>query len=217
MVYMILTASIVIIAVLLIGFALKTLLRSSWILGWLRGSVGITLVILAFILLLSALDFFSYRQIDNNKPVANLSFIELSPQQYKVSVIAADGIEQTFELQGDLWQLDVRLLTWSKPIAAMGMLPGYRLDRLSGRYVSLQEEMTMPRTAHSLYQRDTGVDVWAFLQKHGKSLSLIESGYGSATYLPMKDGALYAVKLTHNGLSAQPLNDRAKLAIENWQ
>jgi hypothetical protein len=98
----------------------------------------------------------------------------------------------------------------------LGLLPGYRLDRISGRYVSLEEEKSFPRTVHALFYNDSAFDVWVFLKESGKFVSVIKSDYGSATYLPMKDGALYAVKLTQSGLAASPLNDRAKMAVENW-
>ncbi|MCR8921789.1 cation/multidrug efflux pump [Dasania sp. GY-MA-18] len=217
MVYMALTAGIVIIAITIAVIAAKTLFKRSWLLGWLRGSGGLLLLLLAALMVLSALDIYSYRQYEKNKAIANVSFSELAPQHFKASLIGDDGVEHSYELRGDLWQLDVRLLTWSKTFARMGLLPGYRLDRLSGRYVSLEEEKFSPRTVHSLWQSDSGLDVWALLHEYGKNFSLLESSYGSATYLPMKDGALYAVKLTPNGLAASPLNDRAKQAIANWQ
>ena len=217
MVYMALTAGLVIGAIIVVVVAAKALFKRSWLLGWLRGTGGLLLLLLAAALVLSALDFYSYRQYQNNKSIANISFNELAPQHYKVSLIGDDGIEHNYELRGDLWQLDVRLLTWSDFFARMGLLPGYRLDRLSGRYVSLEQEKYAPRTVHALAKSESGLDVWQLLHKHGKTFSLISSDYGSATYLPMKDGALYAVKLTHNGLAASPLNDRAQQAIANWQ
>jgi len=166
---------------------------------------------------LAALDFYSYRQLERDKSIANLSFVKLTPQYYKVSVVTNDGKETTYELAGDLWQLDVRILKWSTGLSAIGLLPGYRLDRISGRYVSLEEEKNKPRSVHSLYNNEAGFDVWFYLKEHGRALSILESSYGSATYLPMKDGALYTVKLTQNGLAASPLNDRAKEAVAAWQ
>lgn len=218
MVYMAITAAIIVLSAVLVVFAFKVLIKPTWLLGWLRGSSGIILALVAVLLIVVALDFYSYKQLEKDQSIANLSFIKLSPQQYKVSLVGSDGKELNYELRGDLWQLDARILKWAPSLSRMGLLPGYRLDRLSGRYVSLEEEKNSPRTVHSLYTNEASVfDVWAYLKEHGESFSLIESNYGNATYMPMTDGALYSVKLSHNGLVAKPLNERAKEAVSAWQ
>ena len=45
---------------------------------------------------------------------------------------------------------------------------------------------------------------------------LADAAYGSATYLPMADGATYAVTLTQSGLVARPVNPAAKRATRHW-
>ena len=217
MIYIGLAAAIVVIAIISILIGIKVLIKPTWILGWLRGTAGILLLLLAVLLGLSAVDFYSYKQLEKNQPIATLSFTQIEPKLFKVSVVDEAGHEAIYQLNGDLWQLDARILTWSSALARMGLLPGYRLDRISGRYVSLEEEKTMPRSIYSLHNNQAAFDLWSFLQDNGRSISIIKSRYGSATYLPMKDGALYSVMLHQAGLSAQPLNDRAKMAVENWQ
>ena len=217
MLYLILTAICITLALILAGFAIKSLFRFSWLIGWLKGSAGLIVLCFAIFLLLLGLDFQSYKPLLKNQSIANLSFNQIQPQQYNVTVTLGDGQEQSYSLSGDLWQLDARVLTWTESLSRMGLMPGYRLDRLSGRYVSLEEEKSMPRTVHALYDAGNGVDIWSLLNDSGNSFGLIKSSYGSATYLPMKDGALYSVQLTHNGLSAIALNDRAKQAIAGWQ
>jgi hypothetical protein len=48
-------------------------------------------------------------------------------------------------------------------------------------------------------------------------MPIIDAVYGSATYLPMADGALYEVSLSHTGLLARPLNASAEEAINTWR
>ena len=38
-------------------------------------------------------------------------------------------------LEGDLWQLDLNLLRWKSLAELIGLESGYRLERLSGRYL----------------------------------------------------------------------------------
>lgn len=217
MTYMVLSLIIVVASILLTLLAVKLLIKSTWLLGWLRGTSGIIILALVISLAFVAMDFLSYKQWEKNQPIATLNFVKLSPQYFKVSLVDADGIEKSFELTGDMWQLDARLLKWHSSLARIGMLPGYRLDRLSGRYVSLEDETNLPRSVYSLFDDDERVDVWSLIRKYGGRLSIVESVYGSATYLPMTDGALFSVMLTPSGLSALPLNDRAVQAVDAWK
>src|SRR5690625_7570671 len=59
---------------------------------------------------------------------------------------SSDGTEQEFDLRGDQWQLDARIIKWQGFVAAMGVKPGYRLDRISGRYYTLEDERSAERT-----------------------------------------------------------------------
>jgi hypothetical protein len=44
----------------------------------------------------------------------------------------------------------------------------------------------------------------------------VDALYGSATYLPMVDGALYEIKVSQSGLLARPLNQAAREAVGSW-
>ena len=109
-----------------------------------------------------------------------------------------------------------RVLKWTDSLAQLGFKPGYRLDRLSGRYVSLEDEQNRPRSVVALRTDKPILDVWFWLHNVNRYFSLIDATYGSATYLPMSDGALFSVSVGASGLVARPLNDRAKLAVERW-
>jgi hypothetical protein len=55
-----------------------------------------------------------------------------------------------------------------------------------------------------------GLDSWYWLNRFGDLLGFVDTRYGSATFLPMADGAVYEIKTTHGGLMARPLNERAR-------
>ena len=44
----------------------------------------------------------------------------------------------------------------------------------------------------------------------------IDAHYGTATYVPMADGARYEVMLSRDALVARPANDRARDALGVW-
>jgi hypothetical protein len=217
MVYTGLSGLFIVVAILIAFFAVRLLFKKAWIMGWLRGSFGLFIFAVAVISALAALDFYTYKQLTKEQTVANLSFSRLGPQHYKVSLVDSLGEENLYEVKGDLWQLDARILKWNPALAKLGLSPGYRLDRLSGRYFSLEKESTAERTVYQLYTQQSLLDVWLWLQQNGAALGLINAQYGSATYLPMEDNALFSVSLTASGLLARPLNDPAKIAVAGWQ
>ena len=151
------------------------------------------------------------------QPLGTLSFKALGDQHFAVDLADTRGTERHFELHGDMWQLDVRVLKWANALARIGFQPGYRMDRLSGRYLSLEDEQTQPRSVIGLREEPPLVDSWLWLHKINRHFSLIDATYGSATYLPMADGAMFSVDMGATGLIARPLNDRARLAVQRWQ
>lgn len=217
MVYDILAALIVTLAVLCALLAVKLLFRRGWFLAWLKGSVGFSLVCLGVVVALVAWDVFHYEEVLEEKPIATISFEQLDEQHYRTTLVTSTGLESSYELRGDQWQMDAKLFKWNRNLMGLGLKPGYRLDRLAGRYYSLELERNAPRTVHALYSDTAPLDVWQLCRSLSDRLPWLETVYGSATFVPMSDGALYEVVLTHSGLAAHPLNDRAQSAVNRWQ
>ena len=205
------------IGALMLVYSLKLLARTGWFLGWLRGMLGLSLVVSGMVMGAVAFDLLSFQQVVMKKSIATLSFEELLPQNYRAVLVDSQGSEQSFDLKGDQWQLDARILRWPAFLSSLGASPGYRLDRISGRYYSLEKERNAERTLYSLSESQYGIDVWRLLQQMQNNVNFVDARYGSATYMPMADGALYEVLLSKTGLIAKPLNERAKSAVARWQ
>lgn len=208
-----LTAAIALAVLLLAG---KLLAKSRWFLGWLRGMVGLCLILGAIGIFVGAADIYTYQQLNKEKVVASLSFKIIEPQQYRVSLIDREGREKTIQLNGDLWQLHTRILRWGTSLSTFGFPTGYRLDRLSGRFYSLEKEKRSKQTVYELGRGNRSFDVWRLLKDYVQSTSVVNASYGTTTYLPMTDGALYSVSLSHDGLFASPRNSAAKTAASEW-
>lgn len=212
------TGFIIVISLVAIFFGLKLLGHKGWILGWLRGSLGLLMLVLATLCILVAIDLNSYQQLLAEKPVITLSFEKLEEQSFKAKLVyVEEGVEKEYVLKGDQWQVDARIIRWLGVFRAMGATPAYRLDRISGRYYSLEDERRKDRTVHQMTDQQYGLDTWSWLNAHSNYVPWVDAIYGSATFLPMEDGALYQISLTHNGLVAKPLNDLATDAINRWR
>jgi hypothetical protein len=216
MIYLGVAIGLAVVAAVVALLGLRLLLGRHWLLGWLRGMFGLIFLALAAVLALTAWDLRGYRPMLAEQQLGTLAFNKIEDQHYAVTLVDPAGNEQRFELNGDMWQLDARVLKWTDSLAQLGFKPGYRLDRLSGRYVSLEDEQNRPRSVVALRTDKPILDVWFWLHNVNRYFSLIDATYGSATYLPMSDGALFSVSVGASGLVARPLNDRAKLAVDRW-
>lgn len=204
------------IAILIIHRAVTLLLATSWFMGWLRGMFGLSLLAIAIGAALVAYDVYTYKPVLLEQAVATVSFEGTEPQHFTAVVVEQSGREKRFALHGDQWQLDARLIKWKGFLESMNIKPAYRLDRLSGRFYDIQAETLEKRTHYSIVASLLGIDVWKFMYTHASWFPIFETSYGSATYLPMKVGALYEIYLSNVGLVARPLNDAAKKALSEW-
>ncbi len=216
--FTVLTGILILFALLALFFCGRLLLRSSWILGWLRGMAGLTLLAFAALFVFVGLDLVTYQRILSDKPILTISFQKQDEQIFTSTVsYIEEGTENSYELYGEQWQIDARVIRWRGLIAMFGTKPGYRLDRLSGRYYSLEDERRKKRSVHQLTQSEYWLDMWDWAKENGRFLPVFDAVYGSATFLPMEDGAIYQVSLSASGLVATPLNGIARDAVNQWQ
>lgn len=213
MIYTLVSGLLAVVAAFLLFKTLRFLWQHDWFLGWFRGMFGIFFISIAAVVGLAAWDVYSYKQIMSEEFVCNVSFKELDEQHYIATMTDSDGQSKQYDLRGDQWQIDARIVKWNGMIARWGIKPAYRLDRISGRYFDLEKETSAARTAHAINASPVGLDLWLFFNKHAGAVSAVDAIYGNATYLPMKDKANFEVTLSNTGLVARPLNEAAKDAV----
>ncbi len=151
---------------------------------------------------LGGLNLYSYHRFTEERAVASLALEAVGEQRYTATLTPVGQPPRQLELEGDEWQLDVRMIKWSDWLTFLGEAPLYRLDRLSGRYVSIEDARSRGLTVHPLVD-DVGIDVWAFARRSGDWLPGVDAAYGSSVFLPMGDGAVYDVFMAHSGLLAR--------------
>lgn len=213
MIYTLFSFLLAVFAAYILFRSARFLWKSDWFMGWLRGTMGITFVVVAGVVGLVAWDIYSYKQLLSEQSVCNVSFQKLDEQHFMATLTDKQGKAHQFDLRGDQWQIDARIIKWNGFLARWGVKPAYRLDRISGRYFDLEKETSAARTAHAIAASPQGVDLWLLLNKYGNGISFVDAIYGSATYLPMKDKANFEVTLSNTGLLARPINDAAREAV----
>jgi len=161
------------------------------------------------------LSLFSYGRLIDEKIVGRIEFRHISPQEFQARLMLAGEKDRLFTLHGDEWQMDAKIVTWKPPMTILGLDPMYQLDRLSGRYAEISREVSAPRTVHSLAPA-MPVDIWRAARRYPWLMPGMDAYYGTATFVPMADGALYEVSLSRDALIARPANDRARAAVGGW-
>ncbi len=207
---------IAIFGLLLLALACQRLFRARFLAATGSGLMGVVLLAVAALLFVVSLNLHTYNRLTHEQPVAEIVFEARGPQRYRATLAQVpSGEMQMFVLAGDEWQLDARVLKWKGWANLLGLDAQYRLERVSGRYRAIEQERSDERTVYALSE-NPGVDLWALSVDNPRWLPFVDAVYGSATYLPMADGARYEVAITQSGLIARPMNETAKAAAGSW-
>lgn len=158
----------------------------------------------------------TYSRLTHEQEAARVVLRELGPKRYELLLVRLDAPARRYELRGDEWQIDARVLKWRALGNLLGLDTVYRFERLAGRYADHELERKGPRTVYGLAE-EPGLDFWALLKRHPSALPLADALYGSGVYVPMTDGAQYVVSVSTTGLLIRPLNEPAKKALGNWK
>lgn len=165
---------------------------------------------------LVATNLVTYARLTHEQEAARVTTRQLGERQFAVSVQAPGRPPQHFQVRGDEWQIDARVLKWRALGTVLGFDTVYRLERLSGRYGDVQSERAAPRTVYEL-AADPGVDFWSVARRYPRYLPFADALYGSAAYVPMAEGAEYVVAVSASGLVVRPANDAARQAVGGWK
>jgi hypothetical protein len=167
----------------------------------------------------------TYHRLTYERPVASIELHQKGPQLFDATVVEPptsqdpQGVTRTFEVHGDEWRMEARVLKWKPWANILGLDSQYRLDRFSGRYADTQQELSSERSAYDIRPtRQSGIDLWPLAREFTHYAPLVDTLYGSGAYMPMRDGARYEVLITQNGLIARPTNEvAAEASSSGWQ
>jgi hypothetical protein len=161
----------------------------------------LTLCIAAAILivLLSA-SIYTYNALTDETVIAELRFDRTGPREYVAYLRTGSRCEErTYPIVGDQWRIDAEFLKWKYWAALLGLGSRYRLDRIEGRYRTVEEQNSEPHAAHSLAD-GTSIDIVDFSKALGPLNFLIDATYGSSTYQGIDTRLVYYVSKTPTGI-----------------
>jgi hypothetical protein len=161
------------------------------------------------------MSYLGYERLTAEQVVGVIEFSQSAPEEYTARLMVDGQLDRQLVLRGDEWQLDARVVIWKPPATILGLDPVYQLERLSGRFSSIDRERSEQRTVYALAE-ERPLDLWSMARKYPKFMPGVDAFYGTATYLPMADGARFRVTMSRDALIARPINDFAREAVGDW-
>lgn len=168
-------------------------------------SIGSTAAVFVALASLGGLNLYTYQRFTAEIPVAEVTFTELAEHRFEARVETAGQSARRVVLEGDEWQMDVRMIKWTDWLTFLGEDPLFRLDRISGRYSEIDDARAMSPTMHALTDEPT-IDFWSFARASGAWLPGIDAAYGTSVFLPMRDGQRYIVTMSRTGLIGRAMS-----------
>ena len=179
--------------------------------------LGAVFILLGVVAGLVAASLHGYKRLTHEQLAAKVTLRQLGERQYALTLDAPGNAPRHFELRGDEWQIDARVLKWRPAATIAGFDTLYRLERISGRYGDVIQERTAKRTVYALASGDEPVDLWDLTKRYHAYVPMVDALYGSGAFVPMAEGAEYAVTVSASGLIVRPGNDAARKAVGGWK
>jgi hypothetical protein len=215
---MTLTAPIILFAlvgILCLFAAVRRIRRRRVLGGVLIGATALVLILLSAVASLIAGSLLTYQRSSFEQPAGELQLTRTGDREFNALLTYPSGARANFALRGDEWQIDARVLKWHAFANLVGFDTVYRLERIGGRYTRVEDERSQSRSVYSLNPPQF-IDPWDLVHRYHSWVPWMDALYGSATFLPMADDALYEIKLSQSGLVARPLNQAARDAVAGW-
>jgi hypothetical protein len=144
-----------------------------------------------------------YRALTQEQPAGRIAVHSTGPQRFDARFVFPDGREATYALAGDEIYIDAHIIKW-KPIANLvGLSTAYELDRIGGRYRSINQERDAERTVHPLAP-SRPVDLFELRRRYAFLAPLFDAEYGSASFVPVNGDAELQLLVSPTGLLLRP-------------
>lgn len=143
---------------------------------------------------------YGYQRLTSETLIAELRFVR-QQDGHHVAILSLPGEcdDLRYVINGDQWRLDVQFEKVRYWANLLGFDSLYRLDRLQGRYQSVDAENSSPQLAHDLRNRDSQFDS---MQRLSQKLFgfMYDTSYGSSNYAEIDPSKRYLIYKTPTGL-----------------
>ncbi len=146
-----------------------------------------------------------YRALTREEVAARVIVNRLTPDRFSARFTFADGREEVFTLAGDEFYVDAHILKWKPFVNFLGLHTDYQLDRVAGRYTKVEDEQKLRRTVFPLAE-EKRLDMYELRSRFPAFSPLVDTEYGSATFIAVKDWAVFEVRVSTTGLLVRKID-----------
>lgn len=112
------------------------------------------------------------------------------------------GEPREFTLNGDQWAVEGHIIKWDNWLNFAGLHTMYKLTRIKGRYLRLEEERNRPPSVYSLVEREEEPP-WRWLYEYGHRLRFVTAVYGNTVYTYPSKNRVFQIYVTTSGLTVK--------------
>ena len=183
----------------LAGLGVRSVRSRRWLGAAGRSGGGALLLSLSALAATLSISTHGYRALTMEEVAVTVTTVPTGPQAFQAFVEFPDGRDTTLAVTGDQLLVDAHILKWRYLGNLLGLHTQYEIDRLTGRYVDIEDERTLERTVHSL-KADKPLDLFALVGRYSWLSLLVDAEYGSATYIEVEKPARFEIAVSTTGL-----------------
>ena len=183
----------------LVVLAVRALAHRRWMGGAAGTGAGALLLSLGALAATLGVSLQGYQGLTNEEVALTVTTVPTGPGAFQAFLEFPDGRDTTLHVLGDQLLVDAHILKWHYLANVLGYATQYELDRLTGRYVAIEDERTLPRTIHSL-KTEKPLDLFELARRHAWLRFLVDAEYGSASYIEVDRPARFEVRVSTTGL-----------------
>ncbi len=198
-IFLFIAIGLAVVAVALFWIGIAAVRRRQWVGS--VGGAGSGALFLALAALSTTLGVSTqgYRALTHEEVAVTVTTISTGPQQFQAFLEFPDGRGWSMEVAGDQLMVDAHILKWHPLANFLGVHTHYELDRLTGRYIELEDERSRPRTVHSL-KGEKPADLFHLARRYTLLAFLVDTEYGSATFITVDRPARFEIRVSTTGL-----------------
>lgn len=140
-----------------------------------------------------------YRALTGEEVALTVTVTPTGEQQFNARAEFPDGRDTTLVVYGDQIMVDAHILKWHYWANVIGLTTEYELDRLQGRFINIEDERSRERSIHAL-STEKPADLFELVQRYTFLAPLVDTEYGSATYIDVSEPARFEVLVSTTGL-----------------
>ncbi|MEX2471389.1 MAG: hypothetical protein WEA34_04370 [Gemmatimonadota bacterium] len=190
--------------VVMVGLAVRAVRGGRWGGGVARTGGGALFLALGALAGTLGVSTHGYRALTQEELALTVTTVPTGARTFQAFLEFPDGRDTTLHVLGDQLLVDAHILKWQYFANVLGYSTQYELDRLTGRYVDIEHERALPRTVHSL-KTEKPVDLFDLVARHAWLRFLVDTEYGSATYVDVDAPARFQVLVSTTGLLVRPV------------